>query len=301
VQQFNVGVQHELPGRVVLRVDGVHNLGTHFIIGRTVGEVFNPVVGGPDRVVNLESSVNTKYDALLVSAEGRMTRGGFRASYTLSKAFNYSNDDQIPFGEGPIDPQNLRLEYGPTPNDQRHRMTVAAWGRVGGGVLVAPIWTIASGVPMDILLPDAQSRVPVFQRNAGGRLFKTAADLNQAITALNEAGGVNGQLLPLVGSDARFNDTFNSLDLRVSRPFAAGRIRVEPMVEVFNLFNVTNILGVSNRNYSGFSNVLVRDSDDPRDPGYLTSSRFGRAVTTAGGVFGSGGPRAFQFAVRATF
>jgi hypothetical protein len=168
-------------------------------------------------------------------------------------------------------------------------------------VLVAPIWTIASGVPMDILLPDARSRVPVFQRNAGGRLFKSAADLNQALTDLNEAGGVNGQLLPLVGSDARFNDTFNSLDLRVSRPFAAGRLRVEPMLEVFNLFNVTNILGVSNRNYSGFSNVLVRDSNDPREPGYLTSSRFGRAVTTAGGVFGSGGPRAFQFAIRATF
>jgi hypothetical protein len=104
-----------------------------------------------------------------------------------------------------------------------------------------------------------------------------------------------------VSSDARFSDSFNSVDLRVSRPFAAGRIRVEPIVEVFNLFNVTNILGVSNRNYSGFSNVLVRDSEDPREPGYLTSSRFGRAVTTAGGVFGSGGPRAFQFAVRATF
>ena len=301
VQQFNIGLQHELPGRVVLRVDGVHNLGTHFIIGRTVGQVFNPVVGGPDRVVNLESSVNTKYDALLVSAEGRMARGGFRASYTLSKAFNYSNDDQIPFGAGPIDNENLRLEYGPTPNDQRHRMTVAAWARVGGGVLVAPIWTIASGVPMDILLPDAQSRVPVFQRNAGGRLFKTAADLNAALTGLNEGGGVNGQLLPLVSSDARFSDSFNSLDLRVSRPFAAGPIRVEPIVEVFNLFNVTNVLGVSNRNYSGFSNVLVRDSDNPQEPGYLTSSQFGRAVTTAGGVFGSGGPRAFQFAVRATF
>ena len=112
---------------------------------------------------------------------------------------------------------------------------------------------------------------------------------------------MNGQLLPLVGSDARFNDAFNSVDLRVSRPFAAGRIRVEPIVEVFNLFNVTNILGVSNRSYSGFSNVLVRDSNDPREPGYLSSSQFGRAVTTAGGVFGSGGPRAFQFAVRATF
>ena len=86
---------------------------------------------------------------------------------------------------------------------------------------------------------------------------------------------MNGQLLPLVSSDARFSDSFNSLDLRVSRPFAAGRIRVEPIVEVFNLFNVTNILGVSNRNYSGFSNVLVRDSDDPRSPGFLTVVEFG--------------------------
>ena len=85
----------------MLRVDGVHNLGTHFIIGRTIGEVFNPVVGGPDRVVNLESSVNTHYDALLVSAERRGARLGFRTSYTFAKALNYANDDQIPFANGP--------------------------------------------------------------------------------------------------------------------------------------------------------------------------------------------------------
>jgi len=73
------------------------------------------------------------------------------------------------------------------------------------------------------------------------------------------------------------------------------------MAEVFNLFNVTNVLGVSNVNYSGFSNVLVRDSNDPSSPGFLQSSSFGQAVTTAGGVFGSGGPRAFQFAAKVTF
>jgi outer membrane receptor protein involved in Fe transport len=301
VQQFNLGVQREMGHGVLLRVDGVHNLGTHFIIGRTIGEVFNPVVGGPDRVVNLESSVNTKYDALFVSAERRGVRFGMRAAYTLGKALNYANDDQIPFANGPIDPDDLYREYGPTPNDQRHRFSLAAWAHAPAGFMVAPIWTIASAVPMDILMPDAQSRVPVWQRNAGGRQFHSASDLNQAIQALNGSGGVNGVLLPLVGPNARFGDSFNSVDLRVSRPFSLRHVRLEPIVEVFNLFNVTNVLGTSVKNYSGYSNVLVRDSDVPDSPGYLTSSSFGKAVNTAGGVFGSGGPRAFQFAVRATF
>ena len=76
---------------------------------------------------------------------------------------------------------------------------------------------------------------------------------------------------------------------------------LEGIVEVFNLFNITNVLGVSNVNYSGFANALVRDSSNPASPGFLRSSSFGQAVTTAGGVFGSGGPRAFQFAVRFSF
>ncbi len=301
VQQWNLGIQRELPWDTVLRVDGLHNLGTHFIIGRTVGTVFNPVVGGPDRVVNLESSVNTHYDALLVSAERRNSRLGFRAAYTFAKALNYANDDQIPFANGPVDPTNLRLEYGPTPNDQRHRFTLAAWAQGPLGLQFAPIVTLASGVPIDIQMPDGQSRVPAFQRNAGGRQFKTGADLNRALLDINAAGGIGGQLLPLVRDDLRFGDGFSSFDLRVSRPFTFGHVRVEPIVEVFNLFNVTNVLGVSVKNYSGFSNVLVRDSSDPASPGYLRSSSFGQVVSTAGGVFGSGGPRAFQFGARVVF
>jgi hypothetical protein len=261
------------------------------------------VVGGPDRVVNLESSVTTHYDGLLVSFEKRFSNGyQFRASYTLSKSFNYANDDQIPFSGGPIDPRNLRLEYGPTPNDQRHRFTFSGVFDLWGNLRVSPIWTLASGVPLDILLPDASSRIPLLQRNAGGRLFDDGAELNEFIRRVNAGGGILGQPLPLVSDDARFNDTFNSFDLRVSRPFRLGeKTALEPIVEVFNLFNVTNVLGVSNVNYSGYSNVLVRDSNDPADPGFLRSSRFGQPVTTAGGVFGSGGPRAFQLAVRFTF
>jgi Carboxypeptidase regulatory-like domain/TonB dependent receptor len=304
VQQFNVGAQRQFARDYVVRADYLHDFGTHFIIGRTIGQVFNPVVGGPDLVKNLESSVKTKYDGLLLSVEKRYARRfQFRASYTLSKAFNYANDDQIPFSNGPVNSNNLQLEYGPTPNDQRHRFTFAGVFDAPYGLRLAPLWTLASGVPMDILLPDGSSRVPDLQRNAGGRLFHTAAELNAYITRLNAAGGVPGVgLLPLVSPDARFDDGFNSFDLRLSRPFKIGeRVSVEPIAEVFNLFNVTNVLGVSNVNYSGFSNVLVRDSNDPTSPGFLRSSSFGRPVTTAGGVFGSGGPRAFQFAARVTF
>lgn len=316
VHQMNVGVQRELADNFALRADYVRNVGTHFIIGRIIGTVpFNPVVGGPETVKNLESSVRTKYDGLLLSLEKRFAKNyQFRASYTLSRSFNYANDDQIPFSNGPIDSNDLRREYGPTPNDQRHRFTFSGVFQLPGQLKVAPILTLASSVPIDILLPDGSSRVCELDRNAGARQFKTGAELNAALTQINAAGGSlcpNADpstgfkpriLLPLVRDDLKLGDKFSSLDLRVSKVIRIGeRWRIEPIAEVFNLFNVTNVLGVSNVNYSGFSNVLVPDSNDPSSPGFLRSSSFGQPVTTAGGVFGSGGPRAFQFAARVTF
>jgi hypothetical protein len=290
VQQSNVGLQWEFARNFVLKADYLHNFGTHYIIGRTIGVVNNPVVGGPDRVVNLESSVKFKYDGLLIGVEKRFAnRYQFRASYTLSKAFNYANDDQIPFSNGPINPNDLQLEYGPTPNDQRHRFTFAGTVELPYGFRLSPIATFASGVPMDILMPDGQSRVPLLQRNAGGRLFKNVSELNTFIQHVNSQGGINGSLLPLAPANAKFNDSFSSVDARFSKVFTfSERVRLEPMVEVFNIFNTTNVLGVSNTNYSGFGNVLG-------------TSSFGQPITTAGGVFGSGGPRAFQFAAKLTF
>ncbi len=290
VQQSNVGVQWEFAPNYVLKADYLHNFGTHFVIGRSIGVVFNPVVGGPDRVVNLESSVKTFYDGLLLSVEKRFSdKFGFRASYTLSKTFNYANDDQIPFSNGPLDSNDLRREFGPAPNDQRHRFVAAGTVELPYGFRFSPILTLASGVPMDILLPDASSRVPLLQRNAGGRLFKNASELNAFLTQVNSQGGINGSPLPLAPADAEFNDGFGSLDIRLSKTFKfADRFRLEPIVEVFNVFNTTNILGRSNTNYSGFGNVLGSDN-------------FGRPVATAGGVFGSGGPRAFQIAGRFSF
>jgi hypothetical protein len=167
---------------------------------------------------------------------------------------------------------------------------------------VAPIWTLSSGVPMDILMPDGSSRIPTLGRNAGGREFHTGSELNAYLLRINNAGGINGQLLPYVNNGARFSDSFQSLDMRISREFAINeRYHLQAIGEVFNLFNTTNVLGSTTTNYSGFQNVLVRDSNDPTSPGYMHSSGFGMPTSTAGGVFGSGGARAFQLAARLTF
>ena len=40
----------------------------------------------------------------------------------------------------------------------------------------------------------------------------------------------------------RKDNEFSSLDLRLSRDFAVGGLTVEPIVEVFNLFNEDNFL-----------------------------------------------------------
>src|SRR5437588_431349 len=99
VQQFNLGVQYEFAKNWVLKADGIHNLGTHFIIGVPVGAMFNPASGGPETVTDLQSSVNTHYDALWLTVDHRFAqRYQLHAAYTLSKASNYANYDQVPFG-----------------------------------------------------------------------------------------------------------------------------------------------------------------------------------------------------------
>jgi hypothetical protein len=262
-------------------------------------------------VTLIASQAKSWYDGLLLSARMNPAKMGnvrwaLNMNYTLSKSFNYANDDQIPFNgaEDAVNVQfktnDLRLEKGYSPTDERHRWVMYGNFEFPGDFSVAPIWTISSGVPMDSRVPALASRLPTIRRNALGRDINNGAELLAAINAYNALpscstaapGPCNSGTVtpsPAITPNMHFGDSFNSLDLRLTKGFKiTERQRIELIGEGFNIFNITNIRGKNNTNYSGFNNDI-------------TSPDFNKAITTAGGFFGSGGPRAFQFALRYTF
>ena len=114
-----------------------------------------------------------------------------------------------------------------------------------------------------------------------------ATDLEQLVTQFNAKYALTkdaqGLAIPRLALPANyaFGDNFHSLDLRLSRSFVfQERWRLSLIGEVFNLYNKANLTGYS---------------------GDLTSAAFGQPTSRATQVFGSGGPRAFQLALRVSF
>jgi len=334
-QQFTFGIQQQFGQNWVLSADGVHDFGYHLLIGRflrsgtslnpsitlncpdniTPCTITDPATGISDNITNIESSAKFWYDGLLMSLRKRPTgkgawKWGLNASYTLSKTFNYSNDDQIPFNGAEdqvnlvLHVNNLRLEKGYSPTDERHRFVFSGIFELPWEIGISPIWTIASHVPMDSFVPLLGSRLPTIRRNALGRDIQNGEQLNAAIDACNSAGfcvdtsGPTPAPLGHVDPKTEFGDDFNSLDLRFTKTFKfTERQNLQFITEVFNIFNITNIRGFNNNNFSGFNNALINNQNDPTQ----IASSFNSPIRTAGGFFGSGGPRAFQFALRYTF
>lgn len=267
-----------------------------------------------EQITEFQSAARTWYDAMLVSFKKKPGSGpwrpGYNISYTLSKTFDEQPDDQVsPSGANTEDSaivamhvNNLRIEKGYSVTDERHRFVFFGNMEIPWKLNVSPIWTWSSSVPEDSVVGALGGRLPNIPRDALGRQIPDGAALNAAITAYNALpaclanGNTAGPLpcnqgvtLPLVNPKLKFGNNFNSFDMRMTRTFHFTEPHaLQVIVEVFNLFNVTNIRGTTNRNYSGVNNTI----DSPT---------FNHALDTAGKFFGSGGPRAFQFALRYSF
>ncbi len=112
------------------------------------------------------------------------------------------------------------------------------------------------------------------------------------VNATNKKRTPLNQVIPIIKLPDNFSngDPFFSQDVRLTRLITIReKIKVSLIGEAFNVFNIANLTG-----YSGTLNSLVAT-------GQVQSLTFGQPSNRVNQIFGTGGPRAFQFVARITF
>ena len=254
-----------------------------------------------------QNGANFDYMGLHVKVEKRFSsRYLFTASYALSKFVGFNG-----LGNGVYNLDNYYESYDYQSSDRRHRLTfsgVMELPRYDGGnkfirglanswqislinqmVSKPPLQLFISGVDLNgdgtngLILPGATFRG--FGRNISkSDVISLVADYNKNLaTAVTGKRTVRDQVIPTITLPANFDngDTFISQDIRLTRVIAIReKVNLQLIGEGFNVFNISNLSGYS---------------------GTLNGANFGVPSSRAGGVFGTGGPRAFQVAARLQF
>jgi hypothetical protein len=317
---------------------GVHEVIT-YDVNHAFSAVSGPKSAFGNSVPYADSSGFSTYKAMLLRVDRRFS-GGFQmtASYALSR-FKAFGGDTLGLGATVTDLNNIRKEFGPAGLDRTHRFVLSAIyelpfyrtssnsfkRNVLGGWQVSMISTMFSGQPFSVFLPNFvdlsrsgtfQTYLPGTGEGTLGRTVRSAAELNSLIDAYNasiphlgepceadptercdagDASDPNGffhdPLLRIahVPNDTLLGgDSIISQDVRVTKTFSFGeRMKLDLIGEVFNLFNVANL---STGGTLGFTLNPEGDGGNPIAPSERTTS-----------VFGTGGPRAFQFAAKFRF
>jgi len=312
--QAGIGLQREIVRNFVVSADFVfrhfdHEGGTypglidvnHFFAARgpklpicaVNGQPIDPKAMCSLGPINLTTDIGDgRYLGLLVRAEKRYSNGWqFLGSYAYSSSVGNVLGKGSGTGFNNDDP---RSHYGPFTTDLRHILELSGLGQLPWRLQFGFFMTYVSRPPVSVVLGSLDmdgdgnkgdllpgTKVNEFNRGLGKQ------DLSRLIDVFNKtyAGkkDANGTVIPLIAQpkDYEFGDQLLTQDLRLSRGFHLGdRIQLTLIGEVFNLFNLANLSGRGN-------NLMV--------------SGFGQPRSRVAQVFGSGGPRAFQFGAQVSF
>ena len=223
------------------------------------------------------SVAESTYHGLHVSFLQRPSRwASLRLTYALSKSVN---DVGEAFFSSPIDPTDVKRDWGRSDDDQRHRLVIngsvntpmspatTGWERLTHGFQVSTMLQYYSALPFNIV-----SGVPNLQGTASRPLA------NGAVAASN----FDVRAVEFIPRNAGEGNDFFSLNLRVSRAVRiSGDVKVEGLVEAFNLTDRVNNLTRNNTFGPGAY---------PTNP-----------VSSFNTITAVGEPRTLQLGVRLTF
>jgi hypothetical protein len=352
-QQLNAGVQRELPLRSMIDVNFVYSRTEHEFMRDVDAANFFPGNGAPivlgdgrnptNTITLITSNGYSRYKALTVKFDKRLAnRYQFGLSYALSK-LETTTADGLGLGAGALVNRNVGANYGTGPLDRRHRLTLNGIVELPFGFRLSSISTFYSGVPASIFVGSADINgdgingdlLPGTRRGALGREVNDVGTLNSGIHAYNLAlaGTLNprGQRLPYlvdIPDGTGFGDSFISQDIQLSYVLKLGqKMKVEATAQMFNAFNVSNLVGPAGLPSSPYSGTLptlaalpagfsvggdgrVLDASGNAAVAGTTRLPNGNLITTTFGKFGAvrpslptgtGLPRAVQFGLRVSF
>ncbi|MDP9169272.1 MAG: carboxypeptidase regulatory-like domain-containing protein, partial [Acidobacteriota bacterium] len=313
-EHFTIGLEHQIANDFVVRADFVYR---HFVHNEFFGidvERFLslhpvlPVCSAANAVNPAAACANGPITALL--SEGRGTYKGllvkadrrFARRYQLQASYAYQRNEQTAesqydgsaTGEGVFDLNSYMAAYGEV--SPHLIVNVSGIAELPWGFQLSFISSMQSRLPFQPFIPGVDltgSGVNGFalpgsgfnQFNVGlgkSDLMRLVQKYNQ--TYAGKPGLVSGQAFPAINLPASYDlgRAFNSQDLRVTKyvPMGTERVRLKIFGELFNALNYANLQSFSNN---------------------LTSPGFGKPAERTRQIFGTGGPRAFQFGARLNF
>jgi Carboxypeptidase regulatory-like domain len=301
----SLGVQREIARDFVLSADFAYRHFVHLPVGIdqnhfnsirgpvipvcTVAQRNDPLtICSVGQITVQANQARSTYKGLLLRAEKRFSHG-----FQVLGSYAYSSNTGTNVGNG-LNLDNWLQSSGPLSTDFTQMANLAGVAQLPWRFELGLNFSYLSAPPLSAyiggidfngdgttgdLLPG--TTVNAFNRGMG------RADLERLVSQFNTTYALTkdsqGRTIPRLALPTQyaFGDNFHALDLRLSRSFVfRERWRLSLIGEVFNLYNAANLTGHS---------------------GDLTSAAFGQPTSRATQVFGSGGPRAFQVAMRVSF
>jgi outer membrane receptor protein involved in Fe transport len=281
-QQWNIGYALQLNNASAIEIEYVHTLGLHesktlnlnpkiASLGgiRPLSAAFRaagaPVLGRIDE----EASVGrSRYDGLNVSYRRRLSNHfSLNTNYVLSKAVAY-NGSPASFRARPTDPFDYfaKHDFGPAPNDTRHRFVLSGLVNLPLGFQFAPILQLESARPYTAIqgndvygVGNGRGNAHVILQTANPNDLLATRDLS---TSALRACLASGQCFQAPFDNLR-GKPFFQLDTRVSKNF---KIREKTQLTLlFQAFDLTNRANFGNT-YDG----NIQDSTFRQPNGFIT-------------------------------
>ncbi len=277
-EEFNVGYQWAFLPDWVFEAEYTHTLGLHSNVDVNINYT-DPTSGVRvmdsaytayankncptgycvlGHTMNNEAIGRTRYDGMNLSVRHQLDRHfSIAANYTLSRAMGYAiNSGGNPakgssYHNYPHDPRHplATWDFGPTPYDELHHITVSGAVKLPYGIEAAPILQFGTARPYDlnagydILNLGSGYSDPVVVPNSSPKAYSTYAAGNDSGASEGAAARtcLNAGSCHIVPYDALRGDNYFELDGRISKNIKLGEIRrLQISFQGFNLTNRAN-------------------------------------------------------------